>query len=76
MRCGDCSNQKKELTSSDYEFIRKQREKEVNKVTAIGEILWDVYPDQKTLGGAPFNFIYHIWKILGKLISFQVLVKG
>lgn len=66
MRCGDCSNQKKELTSSDYEFIRKQREKEVNQVTAIGEILWDVYPDQKRLGGAPFNFIYHIWKILGK----------
>jgi len=38
----------------------------VNRVTAIGEILWDVYPDQKRLGGAPFNFIYHIWKILGK----------
>lgn len=36
------------------------------KVTAIGEILYDVYPDKKRLGGAPFNFIYHIWKILGK----------
>jgi len=35
-------------------------------VTAIGEILYDVYPDKKRLGGAPFNFIYHIWKILGK----------
>jgi len=35
-------------------------------ITAIGEILWDVYPDQKRLGGAPFNFIYHILKILGK----------
>lgn len=35
-------------------------------VTSIGEILWDIYPDQKRLGGAPFNFIYHIWKILGK----------
>ncbi|MFA5803137.1 MAG: carbohydrate kinase [Melioribacteraceae bacterium] len=36
------------------------------RVTAIGEILYDIYPDKKRLGGAPFNFIYHIWKILGK----------
>ena len=34
-------------------------------VTAIGEILWDVYPEGKKLGGAPFNFIYHVWKISG-----------
>jgi len=36
-----------------------------SQVTAIGEILWDVYPDGKRLGGAPLNFIYHVWKILG-----------
>lgn len=36
------------------------------RITAIGEILYDIYPDQKRLGGAPFNFIYHIWKLLGK----------
>jgi fructokinase len=36
-----------------------------NSVTAIGEILWDVYPDKKRLGGAPFNFIYHVWKLTG-----------
>lgn len=36
------------------------------RVTAIGEILYDIYPDKKRLGGAPFNFIYHIYKILGK----------
>jgi fructokinase len=35
----------------------------LNKVTAIGEILYDIYPDGKRLGGAPFNFIYHIWKL-------------
>lgn len=35
-------------------------------ITAIGEILYDIYSDKKRLGGAPFNFIYHIWKILGK----------
>lgn len=38
----------------------------MKNITAFGEILWDVYPDEKRLGGAPFNFIYHIWKILGK----------
>lgn len=36
------------------------------KITAFGEILWDVYPDKKRLGGAPFNFIYHILKIIGR----------
>ncbi|KAF0151002.1 MAG: fructokinase [Ignavibacteria bacterium] len=35
-------------------------------ISAFGEILWDIYPDKKRLGGAPFNFIYHIWKIVGK----------
>lgn len=35
------------------------------QVTAIGEILFDVYPDYKKLGGAPFNFMYHIWKLTG-----------
>jgi len=38
----------------------------VKNITAIGEILYDIYPDKKRLGGAPFNFIYHIWKITGK----------
>lgn len=36
------------------------------RITSIGEILFDVYPNKKRLGGASFNFIYHIWKILGK----------
>ncbi|HET54200.1 MAG TPA: carbohydrate kinase [Ignavibacteria bacterium] len=41
------------------------------KITAIGEILFDVYPTQKKLGGAPFNFFYHVWKLTndGKFIS-------
>ncbi|KUG25323.1 fructokinase [hydrocarbon metagenome] len=41
------------------------------KITAIGEILFDVYTTQKKLGGAPFNFIYHVWKLTndGKFIS-------
>lgn len=34
-------------------------------VTSIGEILFDIYPTHKKLGGAPLNFIYHIKKITG-----------
>ena len=37
----------------------------MKNITSIGEILFDVYPDRKTLGGAPFNFIYHIIKLSG-----------
>lgn len=32
------------------------------KVLAFGEILWDVYPDRKYLGGAPLNFAAHLAK--------------
>jgi len=28
-------------------------------VTGIGELLWDVFPDGRKLGGAPANFAYH-----------------
>lgn len=31
-------------------------------VVGIGEILWDVFDTQKTLGGAPANFAYHASK--------------
>ena len=30
-----------------------------SKILAIGEIIWDVYPEKKTLGGAPLNFAAH-----------------
>ncbi len=29
-------------------------------IAGIGEILWDVFPERKVLGGAPANFAYHI----------------
>jgi len=35
-------------------------------VTAIGEILFDIYPTLKALGGAPINFLYHIFKLTGQ----------
>jgi fructokinase len=37
----------------------------LKKITAIGEILFDIYPDKKIPGGAPLNFLYHIHKITG-----------
>jgi fructokinase len=40
-------------------------------ITSIGEILFDLYPNHKRLGGAPLNFIYHIKKLTdsGNIIS-------
>ena len=31
-----------------------------NTIVGIGEILWDVFPAGKVLGGAPANFAYHV----------------
>jgi fructokinase len=28
-------------------------------VVGIGEMLWDVFPEGKKLGGAPLNFSHH-----------------
>lgn len=40
-------------------------------ITSIGEILFDIYPNHKRIGGAPLNFIYHIKKLTdnGNIIS-------
>ena len=40
-------------------------------ITSIGEILFDIYPNHKRLGGAPLNFIYHVKKLTdnGNIIS-------
>ncbi len=29
-------------------------------ILAIGEILYDIFPQYKRLGGAPFNFAFHV----------------
>jgi fructokinase len=34
-------------------------------VTAIGEALFDCFPDRAVLGGAPLNFIVHMQQLLG-----------
>jgi fructokinase len=31
-----------------------------NVIVGIGEILWDVFPTGKVMGGAPANFAYHV----------------
>ena len=38
----------------------------MEKITAIGEILFDIYPESANLGGAPLNFLYHVHKLTGK----------
>ncbi len=29
-------------------------------IVGLGEVLWDVFPNEKRLGGAPANFAYHV----------------
>ena len=31
-----------------------------NKMLVYGEVIWDVYPEKKVIGGAPFNFAAHV----------------
>ena len=33
------------------------------KILSFGEVLWDVYPKEKFIGGAPFNFSAHIARL-------------
>ncbi|WP_423130311.1 carbohydrate kinase family protein [Gaoshiqia sp. Z1-71] len=37
--------------------------KQKSLVIGIGELLWDVLPGQKKIGGAPVNFAYHVSKL-------------
>lgn len=37
--------------------------KQESLVIGIGELLWDVFPDHKQLGGAPCNFAFHVSKL-------------
>lgn len=32
------------------------------KILSFGEIIWDIYPDKRCLGGAPLNFAAHLAK--------------
>ena len=37
----------------------------MGKIIGIGEILWDMLPQGKQLGGAPANFAYHVCRLGG-----------
>lgn len=39
-----------------------------NNIVCFGEVLWDVYPNEKKLGGAPFNVAAHL-KQLGSEVN-------
>lgn len=47
----------------------------MNTIVGIGEILWDVFPDGKVLGGAPANFAYHISQFGLKGVAVSALGK-
>ncbi len=38
----------------------------MKQITSIGEILFDIFDKEAKIGGAPFNFIYHIIKLTGE----------
>ena len=38
-------------------------------VAVIGEVLWDVFPDQQRLGGAPANFAGHVHALAGEAVD-------
>ena len=44
-------------------------------VIGIGELLWDVLPSGKQLGGAPFNFVYHAQKLGATCIGISAVGK-
>ena len=45
------------------------------KVLSFGEILWDVYPDKRFIGGAPLNFAAHLAKHGAKVHMLSALGK-
>lgn len=45
------------------------------KLLSFGEVLWDVYPDKKFIGGAPMNFAAHFAKQGGKTAMISALGK-
>lgn len=43
------------------------------KIAGIGEILWDMLPDGKQLGGAPANFAYHVSRLGGEGVAISAV---
>ena len=45
-------------------------------VVGLGEVLWDVLPEGKKLGGAPTNFAYHAGQFLGNNNTIAISALG
>ena len=45
-------------------------------VAGLGEILWDILPEGKKLGGAPANFAYHAGQFLGQANTLAISALG
>ena len=45
-------------------------------VVGLGEVLWDVLPEGKKLGGAPANFAYHAGQFLGNNNTIAISALG
>ena len=43
------------------------------KILSFGEVLWDIYPDKKYIGGAPFNFAAHSAKFGGEVFMLSAV---
>lgn len=52
-----------DILTGKHELISKYEDMSVNKeslTVGLGEVLWDVLPGDKKIGGAPANFAYHV----------------
>ena len=58
MRLGDSPGEQRE-TCEASEGRARVAVRENFHVAGIGELLWDLFPTHRRLGGAPTNFAYH-----------------
>lgn len=42
----------------DFKPLNDRSDKQLN-VAGIGEVVWDIFPGHRTLGGAPYNYAFH-----------------
>lgn len=50
-------------------MLAARAQTKASRILCFGEILFDVYSDYKRLGGAPFNFAYHLHRF-GQQVAF------
>ena len=54
-----------ETKGSLEELGKKNKWEQMNKIVCFGEVLWDVFPNNKIIGGAPFNVAYRLNSLEG-----------